>query len=270
MTLPPSGPSYGWGSLSRDTAQSSVTPRVFAGQWRLSASHAAYLTKAVRPVPSRSTPGHGRPADRDLAAAGMGTCWWRRKHMSGPCSRSKSRPSRSAWPFLVALIVAVTLPVSACSPPGGPAPARSATAVAPTRPAKVVVPPDTSAGAQLRWLLAAMAHPPVSDGQVRAHFDAAFLAQVSPAVLNQALQALTGAELLSVQVSELNTVLAIVSARGAAAPAQIWLTVDRRGLISELRISPVTTGPTPGTWASMSSTRWAMPWYRARSAGTSR
>ena len=171
--------------------------------------------------------------------------------MSGPCSRSKSRPSRSAWPFLVALIVAVTLPVSACSPPGGPAPARSATAVAPTRPAKVVVPPDTSAGAQLRWLLAAMAHPPVSDGQVRAHFDAAFLAQVSPAVLNQALQALTGAELLSVQVSELNTVLAIVSARGAAAPAQIWLTVDRRGLISELRISPVTTGPTPGTWADV-------------------
>jgi beta-lactamase class A len=168
--------------------------------------------------------------------------------MSGLRNR---RPSRSAWPFLAALIVAVALPASACSPPGSPAPARSATTAAPTRPAKVVVPPDTSAGAQLRWLLAAMAHLPVSDRQARAHFDAAFLAEVSPTVLNQALQALTGAELLSIQVSDLNTVVAIVSAGGAPAQDQVWLTVDRRGLISELRIRPVSTGPTPATWADV-------------------
>jgi beta-lactamase class A len=91
----------------------------------------------------------------------------------------------------------------------------------------------------------------VSDGQVRAHFDAAFLAQVNPAVLNQALLATTGAELVSIQVSELNTVVAIVSAGGAAALAQIWLTVDRQGLISELRISPVSTSPAPATWADV-------------------
>jgi hypothetical protein len=114
-----------------------------------------------------------------------------------------------------------------------------------------VVPPDTAAGAQLGWLLAAAGHLPVSDGQVRAHFDAAFLAQDDAAVLNQSLQAVTGAELVSIQVSELNTVVAIVSARGAAGPAQVWLAVDSRGLISELRISPATTGPASATWADV-------------------
>jgi beta-lactamase class A len=168
--------------------------------------------------------------------------------MSGRC---RSGPGRSAWPLLVALTVAVTLLAAACSPPGAPAPKESATGVGSTRPAKAAVPPGTSAGAQLRWLLAAMARLPLSDGQVRAHFDAAFLAGSSPAVLNEELQAAAGAELLSVQVSDLNTVVAFVSAGGAAARAQVWLTVDSQGLISELRISPATTGPTPATWADV-------------------
>ena len=167
--------------------------------------------------------------------------------MSGRRGRTGSRPGRSAWPFLV---VAVGLLASACSPAGAPTPAGSATVAATTRPAEVVAPPDTAAGAQLRWLLAATAHLPVSDGQVRAHFDAAFLAEDDAAVLNQSLQAVTGAEVRSIQVSELNTVVAIVSAR-AAAPTEVWLTVDSRGLISELRISPATTGPTPATWADV-------------------
>ena len=167
--------------------------------------------------------------------------------MSGRRSRTGSRPGRSAWPLLV---VAVGLLASACSPAGAPTPAGSATAAATTRPAEVVAPPDTAAGAQLRWLLAATAHLPVSDGQVRAHFDAAFLVEDDAAVLNQSLQAVTGAEVRSIQVSELNTVVAIVSAR-AAAPTEVWLTVDSRGLISELRISPATTGPTPATWADV-------------------
>jgi beta-lactamase class A len=96
-----------------------------------------------------------------------------------------------------------------------------------------------------------MAHLPLSGGQVRAHFDAAFLANVNQAVLNEALQAGAGAELLSIQVSELNTVVAIVSAGGAVAPVQVWLTVDGRGLINGLRLSPVTTGPGPATWADV-------------------
>jgi len=171
--------------------------------------------------------------------------------MPGRYSRSRSRPGRSVWPLLTALIAAVVLPVSACSPAGAPTSARSATAAASTGPAKVVVPPDTSAGAQLRWLLAATDQLPLSDGQARAHFEAAFLAETGPAVISQALQALTGAELLSIQVSELNTVVAIVSVSGAAARTQVWLAVDGQGLISWLRISPAIAGPTLVTWADV-------------------
>ena len=85
----------------------------------------------------------------------------------------------------------------------------------------------------------------------RAHFDAAFRAEVSPAVLDGALQTVAGAGLRWIQVSELNTVTVLVSAGEAGAQAQIWLTVDAQGLISGLRISPDTTGPTPGTWADV-------------------
>ena len=175
--------------------------------------------------------------------------------------RSGSRPSRAAWPFLVALIVAML--AGACSSPGGPAPGGSApgrrgtgtgTGTASTGPAKAVAPPDTQAGGQLRWLLAAMARLPVPGAQVDAHFDAAFRAEVSPAVLEGALQTVAGAGLRWIQVSELNTVTALVSAGDAGAQAQIWLTVDAQGLISALRISPDTTGPTPGTWADVDAT----------------
>jgi beta-lactamase class A len=143
----------------------------------------------------------------------------------------------------------VVLVAAACSSPGAPAPVRSA-AAASTGPAKVV-PPGTPAGAQLRWLIGALAVLPLSDAQVRAHFDAAFLAHISPAVLNQTLEGVVSVKLLSIQVSELSTLAASVSTGGAVQQAQVWLTVDRGGLISELRISPATTGPTPATWAGV-------------------
>ena len=46
------------------------------------------------------------------------------------------------------------------------------------------------------------------------HFGPAFLRQVSPATLNQALQGATGVQLLSMKVSEPDTLVAIVSANG--------------------------------------------------------
>ena len=171
--------------------------------------------------------------------------------MPGLCGRRSSRPGRSAWPLVVALIAAVVFPAAACSSPGTPAPVRPATAAASTGPAKAVIPPDTPAGAQFRWLVGALARLPLSGAQVRAHFDAAFVAQVSPVVLNQTLEAVVSLKLISIQVSELSTLVAIVSTGGAVQQAQVWLTVDGRGLISGLRISPAITGPTPATWAAV-------------------
>ena len=172
--------------------------------------------------------------------------------MPGLCSRRSGRRDRPAWPFLVP-IAAVVLLAAACSSPGTPTPAGPTTAAASAGPAKAVIPPDTPAGAQLRWLIAAVAHLPMSDAQVHAHFDAAFLAQISPAMLNQALQGATGVKLLSIQVSEPSALVAIVSTSGAIPRAQVALTIDTRGLISGLRISPATTAPTPATWAGVNA-----------------
>ena len=158
--------------------------------------------------------------------------------------RGSRRNGRRLFPVM--LVAAVVVLAAACSSPG------PATGTASTGSVKAVNPPNTPAGAQLRWLIAAVAHLPMSDAQVHAHFDSAFLAQVSPATLNQALQGATGVKLLSVQVSEPDALLATVSTSGVLPRAQVALTVDSQGLISGLRIGPVTTASAPPTtWAGV-------------------
>ena len=159
-----------------------------------------------------------------------------------------STPGRPAWPVLVAVSAAVVLLAGACGSPAASTPGGPAAAAA---PAKAVVPPGTTAGVQLRWLITAMARLPLAGAQVRAHFDTAFLAQVSPAVLNQALQAAGSLRLLSIRISELSTVVADVTIGDAGPRAQVFLTVDRQGLINWLRISPAPAGPSPATWTGV-------------------
>jgi beta-lactamase class A len=108
----------------------------------------------------------------------------------------------------------------------------------------------------------------MSDAQVRAHFDAAFLAQVSPARLNQVLAEAPGVKLVSVETSEQSTVVAVVSTSGAIPRAQVALAVDGRGLISGLRIIPAVTVPTPTTWAGVAAAlRSVAPQVRLLVAG---
>jgi beta-lactamase class A len=160
--------------------------------------------------------------------------------MPRPCNRRSGRRGYRASPFVVVLMIAAVLSTAACSSPG---PATAG-------PVKAVIPPGTPAGTQLRWLLAAVAHLPISGAQVRAHFDAAFLAQISPAMLNQALQSVGSVKLLSIQVNEPDTLVALVST-GVLPRAQAALTVDSQGLISGLRIGPASTAPEPATWAGV-------------------
>jgi len=127
------------------------------------------------------------------------------------------RPGRPAWPFQVALSTTVVLLAGACGSPGTSAPATPAGPAATAAPATAVVPPGTPAAVQLRWLIAAMAHLPLSGAQVRAHVDAAFWAQISPAILNRALQALVSLRVLSIRASELSTVVADVAAGNTGA-----------------------------------------------------
>ena len=62
--------------------------------------------------------------------------------------------------------------------------------------------PDTPAGAQARWLIAAMTHLPIGTAALRAHFDAGFLVPVSPASINRMLRGIGGVTVASSRVSQ--------------------------------------------------------------------
>jgi len=172
--------------------------------------------------------------------------------MSELRARRSIRRGGPARPFLVALMIMVALLGAACTSPKPPSPGGLPTAAGSPQPARSAVPPDTPAGAQLRWLIAAAARLPLSDAEIRAHFDPAFLAQVSPTVINEALlQETIDIRLLAVKVSDLSTLVADVSTYHGSSRAQVLLAVDRRGLVSLLRISPASTGPVPASWAGV-------------------
>ncbi len=155
------------------------------------------------------------------------------------------RRGRLAWPFLAGLIVVAVTILAAFGSPKPPASPGSATATASAKPSTAITLPDTPAGAQLRWLIA-VKHLPMSVAQIRAHFDAAFRAQVSPAKLNQGILGATDVKLVSIKVDEPSR-LAVIVSTGGVLQVQVALAIDRQGLISGLRISPVT----PTAWAGV-------------------
>jgi dienelactone hydrolase len=137
----------------------------------------------------------------------------------------------------------------------------------------VVTLPATPAGIQARWLIAATARLPISDAEVRTHFNTAFLAQVSPAMLDQGLQGATDLTLVSITTDEPRSLVMVVSTGGTQ--VQVALSVDLQGLISGLRISPVTSPTTSAAYQPPSyvdreafseqtvtvgtGTQWALP-----------
>ena len=167
--------------------------------------------------------------------------------MRGIPAAGRGRP-----PMLLIGTLLATLAAAACagSPnaPGPPVPAR---ATASPRPSAIALPP-TPAGAQLRWLIAATGHLPIADQDVRAHFDRAFLALVSPAELNQGLQGATSVTPVAIRVSQSRLIVALVATGSENGRVQVALAVDARGLISGLRISPATPPPAPPvSWAGV-------------------
>jgi dienelactone hydrolase len=132
--------------------------------------------------------------------------------------------------------------------------------------------PDTTVGRQAAWFLSAAAHLPIPEADVRAHFAAVFLAQVSPAMLNQTLAGATDVKLVSIQSSDSSSLVMIVSTAGTQVAVSIH--VDAQGLIDGLHIGPVTpptTVPyTPPSYADQNAftersvtvgagTQWALP-----------
>jgi beta-lactamase class A len=121
--------------------------------------------------------------------------------------------------------------------------------------------PDVAVGRQLTWFLRAVADLPWSQQLIRAHFDSGFLAQLSPADINAALE------------EGLPTLDASVPSSGASLTGVLWqdpardpdsllavasfgrvqlavnIAADRAGLIRGLGISPYQ--PPPASWAQV-------------------
>ncbi|MEW9550707.1 serine hydrolase [Nonomuraea sp. NPDC050783] len=105
--------------------------------------------------------------------------------------------------------------------------------------------PDTPAGRQLGWLVEAAARLPVPDGELARHFAAAFLQQIPPAQVNQALAGYAGMRLDRLAQSGDRSLQALVVAGGKTYP--LLLTVDGAGLIDTLLFG----GSTPASWAEL-------------------
>jgi len=139
--------------------------------------------------------------------------------------------------------------LAACS--GGVSPSSSSSSAA--SPAATL--PDTFAGAQARWLITAMTHLPIGAAEVRAHFDADFLAQLSQTALNQMLQGIGDVKLVWGEVSQASTpclqspageCLAVTVSTARQGRLALELAADPSGLISGLHFGPVL--PPATTW----------------------
>ncbi|MGP8207173.1 MAG: serine hydrolase [Acidimicrobiales bacterium] len=114
--------------------------------------------------------------------------------------------------------------------------------------------PGTPAGQQARWFVGAVLHVPLPAAEIRAHFDAAFLAAVPPAQLNATLRGVTAVQVGSVTASTPDAIVFLVTVNGAT-KLTVSLAVDAHGLISGLFLRPAgappSAPPVPSTWAGV-------------------
>lgn len=138
-------------------------------------------------------------------------------------------------------VVALTLVIAACG--SGSHSAQSSTAGF----------PNTQAGKQASWLVAAVGHEPVPTAEFPKHFDGAYLATLpapAAATLNASWIGITGLRLDSITSSSSDSITFVVTVSGtnqlsAALGKQVSVTlsVDSKGLIGGLHLQP--TGATP-------------------------
>ncbi len=136
--------------------------------------------------------------------------------------------------------------------PGATSP--SATSPSATSSGSAVSLPDTPAGTQTRWLFAAVVHPPIPTAQIDAHFDKAFLNQVSAAQLNGTFAQVKSLQLNGITSSTADTLVTTVTVNKATGYT-VNLEVDSAGQISELLLQPAgstaTMPPTPTSWSGV-------------------
>ena len=174
-------------------------------------------------------------------------------------ARGRRRRMRRGGPrrCLLAAVLSGALLLAACatSPSSHPSTGTSAATSSgitngPSGAAPVAF-PETSAGVQARWLVGASEHLPIPDAEVRAHFAATLLATVSPAQVNQELQALGALTPTWIQPSEPTVAVFHASAARQERPLQVVVFVDGQGLIGGVSTNPIPASPT--TWDGVDS-----------------
>ncbi len=166
----------------------------------------------------------------------------------------------SGWSSVLAALVAGALLLAGCtsslSPPASPTSEATATATAAGAPpgGGAAMLPDTPAGAQARWLVAATRRLPIPEAELRAHINAALLSVLTPAEINQALESVgpltpvaIGASLPWLVVFEAST----DSAEGVPPRVGVGIAVTSNGSIGDLSSSS-----TPPSMAPASPTTW--------------
>ncbi len=166
-------------------------------------------------------------------------------HVS-PVARSRRPRGRGAW---LSVFLALGLLLTGCGTASESTTQRSRTQ-APVADSTAKAPPSaaiprTAVGRQAGWLFAASAHAPVPEAEVRAHFDEAFLEQVSPAALNQVLARSTGLRLIAIVRSEPRKLVVTASTAGKHARFDVLLEIDDHGLIESFAVRPARTSAAP-------------------------
>jgi hypothetical protein len=153
---------------------------------------------------------------------------------------------RAATAMAIAVAAAAALAAAGCDSPA-PKPAAS-----PTSSGATAGFPDTAVGRQARWLLGAVAHPPIPAAAIKAHFDATFLTQVPASRLNSVFAAVRSLRLDSITQSTPGTLVFVVTANGSSRLA-VSMATDARGLIRGLLLRPASTSTpaVPTSWSGV-------------------
>jgi len=162
-------------------------------------------------------------------------------HMMAATLRSGRRRRWRRWSVVVASVLSLGFAAVAETTLAGSPGAAAATPV---------TVPSTPVGTQLQWLLSITALP-LSTSEISGHFDAAFLAQISPTQLNAVLSTLseTGSlTLLGLSHLAPTSLTALVSFGTTAYDATLG--VDGSGLIETLLFRPA-IGAAPTTWTGI-------------------
>jgi beta-lactamase class A len=186
----------------------------------------------------------------------MNWFWLRSRRRVAPAGGlPHGRAGRTAAGRILCAGLSAVLAVAAAGctgSPGGTGQGPAATAALPAWAFISTTVPDAPVGTQLTWFLGALADLPLSQQVIRAHFEPAMLAQVSPEQLNSALAqppAPGGASLIGLLSEE--PARDPVSLLAVAAFGSVTLTVDisvnRAGLIDTLLLQPYQ--PPPASWA---------------------